>query len=337
MTNLEKKAIDEYDANLEKIRQRNKFKDNFETRLHVLKVGKLLESTYNLWKSNKKFDKKTTISKDILIWALQNGKLAELRLYLTIKDKHSGKFHKKDFNAIARSMNLMESTLKKLISCAKQSGLIEQRRNNWYNIIGIKRWNIAQNIMYPTLFTVPEGAYKTVSSLRTFCRTAQIKMAGKKAESLQRVNGCISKEEGTPLSISFISNYADVSQRTIARHKAEAQKKGWANFVSQFLPLEKGTKENIATWRENKNSPKIVIKRLGKDWFLCEQLPSLLKPDHSFKKKRITLSKEEKDQIRANFIKKDLIPIKRVNPSYNQSLQIAIKDSQEMGYHPFLV
>jgi hypothetical protein len=328
-------TMDAYAANIAKIMERNKFKTELEAKDYLRKMGKMLAGLHKAYLKTKKFAGKPTISKDLLFWALNDGKLSELRLYLYLKFEKSGKFHKNDLPKIAKALKIKQSTLKKTISCAKSNYLLEQRTNGWYNIIGIKRWNIANGIMYPNLCIVEPGAYKTISILRSFCRTAQINMAAKKAENSQRVNGCIS-EQGVPVSTSYIANYADTSERTIFRHKKVAKKKGWVKFKENLKILEKGTKDDIARWRENKTSHKMVIRRIGPNWCLCEQLPSLVVLDNPFKKKKINYSKSEKDQIKAKFVKKDLIPAKRTSV-FNQSIQIASGRSQEIDNHPFLV
>lgn len=253
-----------------------------------------------------------TISKDILLYFLKHNKIAEFRLYLTIKRDFSGKVGPSHRKLLASKMQISENYLTKLTYSLSKLGLLEHRSQGWITIVGVKRWNLRHGIMHPTVFEVPPSALENTSNLRTFCRAVQMTLAGKKAKAtIQGKKRERPVPSSTPLSSSYIANHSGLSVRTIKRQKSKAQKLNFVQFTPKFRILETGTAKSIPVWQENRSNNRHVVRNIAGHWCLCEQLPSELTTFVENHKVKLSYSQQEKEAIKATFSHKNLIPEKR--------------------------
>ena len=251
-------------------------------------------------KNTKKNIKKNIpfISKDIALFMLKENKMAAFLLYLTIKNEFSGKFN--SIKKLAEFLDKRESYVKNKIAQLIKVGLLEKQSKGWYFIFGVKRWNVTMGIMNPVMVELPANALYNVKTLRNYCRSIQITMAGRKAKKTQGVKG-FAPVQSPSLSNSYIAMYSGITKRTVMRHKKQAKENGFALFRPQYLILESGPPGKIPLWKEMRNAPNQVIARINGQFCLAEQLPSILISSLSYHKKRIKYTIEDINSIKNNF------------------------------------
>lgn len=239
-----------------------------------------------------------TLSIEVLRAVVSKGIQSAFYMQTLLRCYHDGKIHKDKFITLAEGMGKSREYVAGRINECVRLGLVEKRKNGWYFVIGAKRWNYVNGYMHSKMVGIPVQALYDLHNFRIFIRSVMFHFCEVKALNRQKQLRELPVNRATKLSISYLSNFTGLSERTISRHKKAGYNLGFHRFQREYIILDRGDFRKAAVWKEYKDAKHQILQMASGEFVLVFDDVSTFFGNLQIKRTKHKWTEREKAEIR---------------------------------------